>query len=424
MSVATDSAQATPQATAVFDPETVRADFPGLHQEVNGQPLVYLDNAATTQKPRAVIDAVERFYTHDCSNIHRGVHTLAERATATYEGARATVARFLGAGDDAEVVFTRGTTESINLVARSFLRPRLAAGDEVVVSWMEHHANIVPWQIVCEEVGATLRPVAIDDRGVLDLDAFEAALSERTRMVAVGHISNALGTVNPVRQIVERAHAYGAGVPVLIDGAQAAPHRPIDVTALGCDFYAFSGHKVFGPSGIGVLWGRPEHLAEMPPMLGGGDMIRIVRFEGTTYADPPNRFEAGTPNIEGSAGLAAALDYLTALDRAAVAVHEHALVDHASDALGALPGVRLIGTAPEREAIVSFTVEGIHPHDVGTILDGRGVAVRAGHHCAQPVMQRFGVPATARASFALYNTHAEVEALVAAVRHAQEMFGV
>jgi len=412
------------QATAAFDPETVRADFPALHQEVNGRPLVYLDNAATTQKPRAVIDAVERFYTRDCSNIHRGVHTLAERATATYERARATVARFLGAGDDAEVVFTRGTTEAINLVARSFVRPRLSAGDEVVVTWMEHHANIVPWQIVCGEVGATVEPVPIDERGVLDLDAFDAALSERTRMVAVGHISNALGTVNPVREIVERAHGFGDGIPVLVDGAQAAAHRPIDVAALGCDFYAFSGHKVFGPSGIGVLWGDPRHLAEMPPMLGGGDMIRTVSFEGTTYADPPNRFEAGTPNIEGAAGLAAALDYLSALDRRAVAAHEHALLEHASDALGALPGVRLIGTAPEREAIVSFTVEGIHPHDVGTILDGRGVAVRAGHHCAQPVMKRFGVPATARASFALYNTHAEVEALVAAVRHAQEMFGV
>ena len=413
-----------------FDPEVVRADFPALHQEVAGQPLVYLDNAATTQKARPVIEAVERFYTRDCSNIHRGVHTLAERATASYEGARATVARFLGAGSDAEVVFTRGTTESINLVARSFVRPRLAAGDEVLVTWMEHHANIVPWQIVCGEVGATVKAVPIDERGVLDLEAFEAALSERTRIVAVGHISNALGTVNPVREIVERAHGYrkggegGSGIPVLVDGAQAAPHRPIDVAALGCDFYAFSGHKVFGPSGIGVLWGRPEHLAEMPPMLGGGDMIRTVSFEGTTFADPPNRFEAGTPNIEGAAGLAAALDYLTGLDRPAVAAHEHSLVEHASEALGALPGVRLIGTAPEREAIVSFTVEGIHPHDVGTILDRRGVAVRAGHHCAQPVMKRFGVPATARASFALYNTHAEVEALVAAVRHAQEMFGV
>ncbi|MGD2116712.1 MAG: cysteine desulfurase [Acidobacteriota bacterium] len=404
-----------------FHPERVRADFPALHQEVNGHPLIYLDNAATTQKPRAVIEAVERFYTRDCSNIHRGVHTLAERATGSYEGARRTVAAFVGAPDPSEVVFTRGTTEAINLVARSHVLPRLSPGDEVLVSWMEHHANIVPWQIVCREAGATLRPIPIDDRGVMDLEALERALSERTRMVALSHISNALGTVNPIRRVVELARARG--VPVLVDGAQAAPHRPIDVVDLGCDFYAFSGHKVFGPSGIGVLWGKAEHLADMPPLLGGGMMIRTVSFEGTTFADPPTRFEAGTPNIEGAAGLAAAIDYLSSLDRAALAEHEHALVEHACEELAAIRGLRLIGTAPEREAIVSFTLEGVHPHDVGTILDGRGVAIRAGHHCAQPVMKRFGVPATARASFALYNTHHEVEALVGAVRYAQEMFG-
>ncbi len=405
-----------------FDVEGVRAEFPALHQEVHGRPLVYLDNAATTQKPRAVIEAVERFYTRDCSNIHRGVHTLAERATATYEGARKRVARFLGAASPSEVVFTRGTTEAINLVARSFARPRLAPGDEVALSWMEHHANIVPWQIVCGEAGAVLRPVAIDDRGVLDLEDLERALSPRTRLVAVGHVSNALGTVNPIRKIVEMARAHQ--VPVLVDGAQAVPHLPVDVQALGCDFYAFSAHKVYGPSGIGVLWARGEHLADMPPMLGGGDMIRSVSFEGTTYAEPPTRFEAGTPNIEGAAGLAAALDFLDGLDRRALADHEAALLAHAEEELAAIPGVRRVGTAPDRAAVLSFTVEGIHPHDVGTILDGRGVAIRAGHHCAQPVMQRFHVPATARASFALYNTHDEVDALAAAVRYAQEMFGV
>lgn len=414
---------ATPTA---FDPEVVRADFPALHQEVNGHPLAYLDNAATTQKPRPVIEAVERFYTRDCSNIHRGVHTLSERATSAFEEARRTAAGFLGAPDPSEIVFTRGTTESINLVARGFVLPRLAPGDEVVVSWMEHHSNIVPWQIVCGEAGATLRAVPIDDRGVMDLAALDEALSERTRMVALGHISNALGTVNPIRDVVELAHARG--VPVLVDGAQAAPHVPIDVTALGCDFYAFSAHKMFGPSGVGVLWGASEHLKDMAPLLGGGAMIRKVSFEGTTYAQPPSRFEAGTPNIEGVVGLAAAVDYLSSVDpspgRAALAAHERALLEHACEELGAIRGLRLIGTAPEREAIVSFTVEGIHPHDLGTILDGRGVAIRAGHHCAQPVMERFGVPATARASFALYNTHAEVEALAAAVRYAQEMFGV
>jgi len=424
MTVATEKvAEPAEEAGAAFDVEAVRAQFPGLHQEVHGHPLVYLDNAATSQKPRAVIEAVTRFYERDTSNIHRGVHTLAERATATYEGARGTVARTLGVAAR-EVVFTRGTTEAINLVARSFVRPLLTPGDEVIVTWLEHHANIVPWQIVCGEAGATLRAVPIDDRGVLDLDALEAALErggDRVRMLAVGHISNALGTVHPVRRIVEMAHAHG--VPVLVDGAQAVPHMPVDVAEIGCDFYAFSGHKTYGPSGIGALWGRGEHLESMPPMLGGGDMIRSVSFEGTIFADPPTRFEAGTPNIEGTAGLAAALDFLAGLDRAAVLAHEEALVAHAAEELASIPGVHLVGTAPDRAAIVSFTVDGIHAHDVGTILDARGVAIRAGHHCAQPAMRRFGVAATARASFALYNTHREVEALAAAVRHAQEMFG-
>lgn len=408
---------------AAFDVESVRREFPGLHQEVRGYPLAYLDNAATSQKPRAVIDAVEGFYLRDTANIHRGVHALAERATASYENARKTVARFVGAPSVDEVVFTRGTTEAINLVARSFVAPRLEPGDQVIVSWMEHHANIVPWQIVCGEAGATLRAIPIDDRGVLDFEELEAALADggvRTRMVALGHISNALGTVNPVRRIVETAHAHG--VPVLVDGAQAIPHMPVDVASLGCDFYAFSGHKAFGPSGIGVLWGKAEHLAEMPPMLGGGDMIRSVSFEGTTYADPPSRFEAGTPNMEGVAGMAAALEFLEGLDREAIVVHEEALLAHATEELVKVPGLRLVGTAPDRAAIVSFALDGVHPHDLGTVLDSRGVAVRAGHHCAQPVMTRFGVPATTRASFALYNTHREVEALVEAVRYAREVF--
>jgi cysteine desulfurase/selenocysteine lyase len=333
------------------------------------------------------------------------------------------VARTLGVAPR-EVVFTRGTTEAINLVARSFVRPRLAPGDQVLVTWLEHHANIVPWQIVCGEAGATLGAVPIDERGVLDLGALAAMLErggERIRMLAVAQISNAIGTVHPVHRIVEMAHAHG--VPVLVDGAQAVPHAPVDVAEIGCDFYAFSGHKAYGPSGIGALWGRAEHLESMPPMLGGGDMIRSVSFEGTTYADPPTRFEAGTPNIEGTAGLAAALDFLAGLDREAVRRHEEALVAHAAEELAAIRGVRLVGTAPDRAAIVSFTVDGIHAHDVGTILDVRGVAIRAGHHCAQPAMRHFGVAATARASFALYNTHREVEALAAAVRHAQEMFG-
>ncbi len=406
-----------------FDVESVREDFPGLHQEVHGHPLAYLDNAATAQKPRAVIEAVARFYEHDTANVHRGVHTLGERATATYERGRATVARFLGV-PAGEVVFTRGTTESINLVARSFLRPRLRPGDRVLVPLLAHHANIVPWQIVCGEAGATVEPVPVDDRGAIDLEALEAALdADRgpVAMLAVGQISNAIGTVNPVAAIATLARERG--VPVLVDGAQAVPHVRLDLPAIGCDFFAFSGHKAYGPSGIGGLWGRAEHLTEMPPLLGGGNMIRSVSFDGTTFADAPVRFEAGTANIEGVAGLAAALDYLTGLDREAVAAHERELLEHATEALGALPGVTIVGTAPEKAAIVSFTVDGVHPHDLGTILDRRGVAIRAGHHCAQPLMRRFGLPATARASFGLYNTHREVEALAAAVRHAQEMFG-
>jgi cysteine desulfurase / selenocysteine lyase len=410
-----------------FDVERVRDEFPGLDQEIHGHPLVYLDNAATAQKPRAVIDAVTRFYEHDTANIHRGVHTLGERATATYERGREAVGRFLGV-PAGEVIFTRGTTESINLVARSFLRPRLSPGDRVLVSELEHHANLVPWQIVCEEAGAEVVPIPVDDRGALDLDALDQLLDEggnRVRMVAVASISNAIGTVVPVREVVERSHARK--VPVLVDGAQAVPHAGVDLgdpEGLACDFFAFSGHKAYGPSGIGGLWARAEHLEAMPPMLGGGNMIRSVSFDGTTFAGVPQRFEAGTANLEGVAGLAAALDFLSGLDREAVAAHEAELLAHATEELEVIPGVTVIGTAPEKAAILSFVVDGVHPHDLGTILDRRGVAVRAGHHCAQPLMRRFGVPATARASFGLYNTHREVEALAAAVGHAQEVFGV
>jgi cysteine desulfurase/selenocysteine lyase len=398
-------------ARAVFDVERVRADFPLLRQTVaDGRPLVYLDNAATTQKPQRVIDAISRFYTEDNANIHRGVYDLCERATRLYEGARIRIARFVGAGDDREIVFVRGTTEAVNLVAHSFCRPRLGAGDEVVVSALEHHSNIVPWQLVCEERGARLRVIPMNAR-----------LGPRTRILAVGHVSNALGTVNPVREIVARAHARG--VPVLVDGAQALPHFPVDVRALGCDFYAASGHKVFGPTGVGFLYGRLDLLEAMPPYQGGGDMIRSVSFAGTTFAPPPARFEAGTPNIAGAIGLAEALEYVAALDREAMAVHEAELLAHATQALSAVPGLRIIGTAAEKVGVLSFVMDGAHAHDIGTIVDQDGIAVRTGHHCAQPVMEAFGVPATARASFALYNTHAEVDALAAAVARVREVLG-
>ena len=420
----TTAAQAPPLAPApvVFDVERVRADFPLLAQRVaDGRPLVYLDNAATTQKPRRVIDAISRFYSEDNANIHRGVYDLCERATRLYEGARIRSARFLNAADAREIVFVRGTTEAINLVAHSFCRPLLGRGDEVVVSAIEHHSNIVPWQLVCEERGAVLRVIPMNERGELVLDDLEALLGPRTRILAVTHVSNALGTVNPVKEIVARAHA--CGVPVLVDGAQAASHLRVDVRDLGCDFYTVSGHKVFGPTGIGLLYGRLEHLEAMPPYQGGGDMIRSVSFSGTTFAAPPARFEAGTPNIAGAVGLAAALDYVGALDWDAAMAHEAGLLVHATEALSAIRGLRVIGTAAEKVGVVSFVLDGAHAHDVGTIVDQDGIAVRTGHHCAQPVMEFFGIPATARASFALYNTHAEVDALAAAVARVREVLG-
>jgi len=405
-----------------FDVERVRADFPLLRQRVaDGRPLVYLDNAATTQKPQTVIDAMSRFYAEDNANIHRGVYDLCERATRLYEGARFTAQRFLNAAEAREIVFVRGTTEGVNLVAQSFCRPRLSPGDEVVVSAMEHHSNIVPWQLVCEERGARLRVIPMNARGELVLDGLEDLLGPRTRMLAVTHVSNALGTVNPVREIVARAHARG--VPVLVDGAQATPHFRVDVSDLGCDFYTVSGHKVFGPTGVGLLYGRLEHLEAMPPYQGGGDMIRSVSFEKTTFAAPPARFEAGTPNIGGAIGLAAALDYVTELDWDAVGAHEEDLLAHASEALSAIPGLRIIGTAAQKVGVVSFVLDGAHAHDIGTIVDEDGVALRTGHHCAQPAMEFFGVPATARASFAFYNTHAEIDVLAAAVARVREVLG-
>ncbi len=406
---------------APLDVARIRADFPILRQLVRGRPLVYLDNAATTQKPQVVIDALRKAYAEENANIHRGVHFLSELATAAFEDARRAVQRFLNAADPREIVFVRGTTEAINLVAATFGRQKVRAGDEVVLSHMEHHSNIVPWQILCEEKGARLRVVPVTDRGELDLDAYERLLGPRTTLVAIVHVSNALGTVNPLKTVVELAHR--AGAPVLVDGAQAVAHLPVDVQAIGCDFYAFSGHKLFGPTGIGALYGRLPLLEAMPPYQGGGDMIRSVTFERTTYNDVPHKFEAGTPNIAGAIGLRAAIDYLRRLDFGAVAAHEHDLLAYATERLSGVPGLRIIGTAREKSAIVSFVLEEVHPHDIGTILDHEGVAIRTGHHCCQPLMQRFGVPATARASFALYNTREEVDALVAAIAKVREVFG-
>ena len=404
-----------------LDPTRLRKDFPILERTVHGKPLVYLDNAATSQKPRAVIDAVTGYYSRYNSNVHRALHRLAEEATEAYERARATVQETLGAEDPREIVFVRGTTEAINLVAQSFVRPRLSEGDEIVISEMEHHSNIVPWQIVCEQTGARLRVLPFDDHGELLLDRLPDLLTSRTRFLSVTHISNALGTVNPVREIIEAAHA--SGVPVLLDGAQAVPHLPVDVRDLDCDFYAFSAHKTYGPTGIGALYGRAELLEAMPPYQGGGEMIRTVSFERTTYHEIPYKFEAGTPNIAGAIGLAAALDYLRALDPVALEAHERDVVAYAMERLAEVPGVRLIGTARDKVAVVSFVLEGVHAHDVGTILDREGVAVRAGHHCAQPVMDHFGVAATSRASFGLYNTREEVDVLVAGLDRVLEIFG-
>lgn len=399
----------------------IRDDFPILKQEIHGKPLVYLDNAATTQKPQAVIDAISHFYTSDCSNIHRGVHELSRRATEHYEAAREKVQRFLNAAELREIVFVRGATEAINLVAQSFVKPSLEAGDEILISAMEHHSNIVPWQLLCEERGAVLRVAPINDRGELMMDAFESLLSARTRIVAITHVSNALGSINPIRKIIALAHAKG--VPVLIDGAQAVPHINVDVQELDCDFYVFSGHKLYAPTGIGALYGKADLLEKTPPYQGGGDMILSVTFEKTTYNTLPYKFEAGTPSIADTIGLGAAIDYVNAIGLENIAAHEHALLAYATEAFVKIPGMRLIGTAAEKAGVLSFILEGVHPHDVGTILDQEGIAIRAGHHCAQPVMQRFGIPATTRASFGVYNTMEEVDALVAGINNVKEIFG-
>jgi len=403
-----------------FDVHALREDFPILHQEVHGHPLVYLDNGASSQKPRAVIEAIARYYEHDNANVHRGVHTLSERATDAYEGARERTARFLNAADRHEIVFTRGTTEAINLVACSWGRANLGPGDEVIISTMEHHSNIVPWQFVCEQAGAVLRVIPITEIGELDMAAYREMLGPRTRLVSVVHLSNALGTLNPVREIVEAAHA--AGARVLLDGAQAVQHFAVDVQALGCDFYAFSGHKIFGPTGIGALWARRELLEAMPPWQGGGEMIRTVRFEGSTYADVPHKFEAGTPNIAGAVGMGAAMDYLGALDAEALSAHEADLLRYATEALTALGGIRILGQAPDKAAILSFVMDDIHAHDIGTIVDSQGVAIRVGHHCTMPLHEHYGITASARASFAMYNTREEVDALVRALEKTREMF--
>ncbi|MEX2660850.1 MAG: cysteine desulfurase [Vicinamibacterales bacterium] len=407
--------------TGGFDVQRIRADFPILRRQVHGHPLVYLDNAATTQKPQAVLDALTRYYTEQNANVHRGVHLLSEIATQAYDGARSTVRRFFNAASDREIIFTRNATESINLVAQAFARPTLQAGDEVLISAMEHHSNIVPWQLVCAERGAHLRVAPIDDRGELILEEFERRLGDRTRLVAITHMSNALGTVNPVADIIRLAHARG--VPVLIDGSQAAYHMPVDVQALGADFYAATGHKLYGPTGIGILYGRAALLEAMPPFLGGGDMIASVTFEKSTWNVLPYKFEAGTPHIEGAIGLGAAIDYIQSVGLEAASAHEQALLTYGTEMLESIPGVRMIGTARRKASILSFVMEDVHPHDIGTIVDREGVAIRTGHHCAQPVMERFGVPATARASLAMYNTRGELDALGAALRKVHEMFG-
>ncbi len=403
-----------------YDPQKIRANFPILYQQVNGKPLVYLDNAATTQKPRAVIDAITRYYEADNANIHRGVHYLSQHATQRYENSRETVRRFLNAAEPSEIVFVRGATEGINLIAQTLGRTRVRAGDEVLITAMEHHSNIVPWQILCEEKGAMLRVAPINDAGELILDEFVRLLGPRTKIVAVPHVSNALGTINPLRQMVELAHRHNA--VVVVDGAQAVPHLAVDVRALDCDFYVFSGHKLYGPTGIGVLYGKSALLNAMPPYQGGGDMILSVTFEKTTYNKIPHKFEAGTPDISGVIGLAAAINYVNELGLDRIEAHERDLLRQATESLSTIPGIRLIGTAKEKASVLSFVMDGIHPHDIGTILDQEGIAIRTGHHCAQPVMERFGIPATARASFAFYNTREEVNALVKGIDRVREVF--
>jgi cysteine desulfurase / selenocysteine lyase len=414
---------ANPRSTSAagYDVARVRADFPILSTTVHGHPLVYLDSAASSQRPLAVLRAIEHYETHSHANVHRGVHALSQAATAAFEGARERVRRFVNAASVREVVFVRGTTEAINLVAQAYGRPRFRPGDEILITALEHHADIVPWQMVCEQTGAKLVVAPINRRGELEFDEYLKLLSPRTRLVGTAHVSNALGTVLPVKRIAEAAHA--AGAVVLVDGAQAVPHIPVDVRELGADFYAFSGHKLYGPTGIGVLYGREELLAAMPPWQGGGDMILTVSFEKSTYNELPYRLEAGTPNISGAIGLAAAMDYLESLGVEAVAAHEDRLLKRATEELTRIPGIQLIGTAATKASVLSFTMKGVHPHDLGTILDSQGVAVRTGHHCAMPVMTFFGVPATARASFGCYNNDADIDALVKGLHKAHEVFG-
>jgi len=408
------------QRPTIFDVERIREDFPILQEKIHGKPLIYLDNAATSQKPKAVIDALVHYYLHDNANVHRAVHLLSTRATEACERTREKVRRFINAASINEIIFVRGTTEGLNLVAQTYGRQNIKAGDEVLISGLEHHSNIVPWQMLCDEKQARLRVVHIDDRGVIPLDQFEKALNGRARLVALAHVSNALGTVNPLLRMTEMAHRWN--VPVVVDGAQAVPHMPVDVRALDADFYAFSGHKLFGPTGIGVLYGKDALLDAMPPFQGGGDMIRSVTFEKTEYNVLPYKFEAGTPDIAGIVGLGVAIDYINGIGRDGIAAYEHELLEYATAAISQLSGVRIIGTAPSKASVVSFVVDGAHPHDVGTILDREGIAVRTGHHCAQPVMDRFQIAATTRASLAFYNTVAEVDALVAGIRKVQEFF--
>jgi cysteine desulfurase/selenocysteine lyase len=406
--------------TSSLDVEKIRQDFPLLHQEVNGKPLAYLDNAATSQKPTQVIKALDKYYQEDNANIHRGVHTLSERATIDYEQARGKVRSFINANSEKEIIFVRGATEGINLIAQSYGRTNLKTGDEIIISEMEHHSNIVPWQLLCEQTGAILKIIPINDSGELILEEFEKLLSPKTKLVSLAHISNALGTINPIQSIIDRAHEHNA--IVIIDGAQATPHTIVDVQALDCDFYVFSGHKLFGPTGIGVLYGKAHLLEAMPPWQGGGDMIKMVSFEKTLYNDLPYKFEAGTPHIAGVIGLGAAIDYVSATGLNAIAAYEHELLEYATEKILEVKDLRLIGTAQEKTSILSFVMDSIHPHDIGTILDHEGIAIRTGHHCAMPVMTHFNVPATARASFAFYNTFEEVDRLIQALGKAREVF--
>lgn len=405
---------------SLLDLTAIRKDFPILHQQVNGYPLVYLDNAASSQKPNQVIDAVANYYRQDNANVHRGVHRLSQRATDAYEGARDKVRGFLNAQTDKEIIFVRGATEAVNLVAQSFVRPQLQAGDEILISHMEHHANIVPWQMLCEQTGAKLNVIPMTMLGELDLSTLDELLTSKTKIMAIGHVSNALGTINPIKDMIAQAHAKN--IPVLVDGAQAVPHMIVDVQDLDCDFYVFSGHKMFAPTGIGALYGKQALLEAMSPWQGGGDMILSVSFAHTEYNELPYKFEAGTPNISGAIGLGAAIDYMNSFGIANLAAHEHALLVAATEKVTAISGVRIIGTAAQKASVLSFMIEGVHPHDVGTIFDQQGVAIRTGHHCAQPVMQFFGIPATARASFAFYNTFDEIDALVGGIKKVQELF--